>query len=111
AALENLIDNAVKFTARGTVRFDVSWKQAGASKIRLMFAVTDSGIGLTADEISKLFRPFSQANESISRRFGGSGLGLTLVRRLARAMGGDLTVTSRPKAGSAFTLSVTVAPA
>lgn len=105
AAVENLIDNAVKFTARGTVTLRVS-ASAASGRMRLAFAVADSGIGLKPAEIKKLFRPFAQASEEVSRRYGGTGLGLTLVRRLARAMGGDLDVTSRPGKGSTFRLHV-----
>jgi CheY-like chemotaxis protein len=70
--------------------------------------VADSGIGLTASEIRKLFRPFTQANEAVARRYGGTGLGLSLVKRLARAMGGDLSVSSKPGQGSTFHLHVLV---
>lgn len=108
AALENLIDNAVKFTARGSVKLDVSSAPLAHGRARLIFAVTDSGIGLSPDEIHKLFRPFSQASESVSRRYGGTGLGLTLVKRLAKAMGGDLTVTSKHGRGSTFRLTLVV---
>ena len=108
AALENLIDNAVKFTQQGEVGLTVRSEPVGAA-LRLMFAVSDSGIGMTASEIKRLFRPFTQAHEGIAKRFGGTGLGLSLVKRLARAMGGDLTVTSTPGRGSTFELTVVVA--
>lgn len=108
AALENLIDNAVKFTAQGSVTLAVAARPATRNRVRLAFDVTDSGIGLRDSEIRKLFRPFSQASEDVSRRYGGTGLGLTLVKRLAKAMGGNLTVTSRLAEGSTFHLSVTV---
>ncbi len=108
AAIENLVDNAVKFTARGGIALEVSGAAATAGRVRLIFAVTDSGIGLKPDEIKKLFRPFAQASEAVSRRYGGAGLGLTLVKRLAEAMGGDLTVTSKPGRGSTFRLAVVV---
>jgi signal transduction histidine kinase len=107
AALENLIDNAVKFTGRGSVRFAAPAK-GSARKVRLVFTVSDSGIGLSAAEISRLFRPFAQASEATARRYGGAGLGLAFVKRVAKAMGGDLTVTSKPGGGSRFRLSVTV---
>ena len=111
AALENLIDNAVKFTEHGRVGLSVSAARAARRRHRLSFAVTDSGIGLSKAEIARLFRPFRQANADIARRFGGSGLGLAFARRLAKAMGGDLTVKSRERRGSTFTLSVTLAEA
>lgn len=107
AAIENLIDNAVKFTARGGIKFKASAKPAG-KKIRLTFSVGDTGAGLTAAEIRRLFRPFTQASKQVSRRYGGTGLGLALVKRFARAMGGNLTVTSKPGRGSIFVLSVNV---
>src|SRR5262245_40565961 len=107
AALENLIDNAVKFTERGSVRLAVASEPAGRGKVRLVFTVTDSGIGLSAAEIKGLFRPFAQANEQIARRYGGAGLGLAFVKRIARAMGGDLTLASEPDRGSRFRLTVT----
>ncbi len=108
AAVENLIDNAVKFTARGTVALAVTSTRAPRGRTRLQFAVTDSGIGLKPEEMRKLFRPFAQASEAVTRRYGGTGLGLSLVKRIARAMGGDLTVKSRPGRGSTFALTVTV---
>ena len=110
AALENLIDNAVKFTEQGKVSFSVSTEQGEDKRLRLIFTVADSGIGLSAAEIQRLFRPFTQANPDIARRFGGAGLGLAFVKRLAGAMGGDLTVSSAPQAGSQFRLTVQVAP-
>ena len=106
AAIENLIDNAVKFTERGAVRFDVRASRSGRGRAKLLFTVTDSGIGLTRAEIKRLFRPFSQANAEIARRYGGSGLGLAVVKSLARLMGGDLTVTSTPGAGASFRLAI-----
>jgi CheY-like chemotaxis protein/nitrogen-specific signal transduction histidine kinase len=108
AALENLVDNAVKFTERGRVGLDVSSEKAAGDKVRLVFTVSDSGIGLTAAEIKRLFRPFAQANEGIARRYGGAGLGLTFVKRIAKAMGGDLAVASGRGSGSRFRLSVMV---
>ena len=107
AALENLIDNAVKFTLRGSVDLKVSAKpRAGGTQ--LTFEVADSGIGLSPAEIKRLFKPFSQAHAGIPRRYGGSGLGLSLVKRMARAMKGDLGVTSTPGRGSIFKLTVTL---
>jgi len=111
AALENLVDNAVKFTEQGNVTLQVSPLRAAKGKIGVAFAVSDSGIGLTLSEIKRLFRPFSQANVSIASRFGGTGLGLSSVKQLARAMGGDIVVTQRRGGGTIFTLSVVMSPA
>jgi CheY-like chemotaxis protein/nitrogen-specific signal transduction histidine kinase len=109
AALENLIDNAVKFTERGVVSFAVVARRARGKRHRLVFEVRDSGIGLTAAEIKQLFRPFAQANADIATRYGGSGLGLVFVRRVAAAMGGGLKITSRAGRGTTFRLEVLVA--
>lgn len=114
AALENLIDNAVKFTEQGSVGLKVAMadRAPGArdtsrnGKALAVFEVSDSGIGLSLQEVKRLFRPFSQANLSIASRFGGAGLGLSSVRQLARAMGGDAAVIPRPDGGTTFTLTV-----
>ena len=108
AALENLVDNAVKFTQQGTVTFAAAAEPAARKRIRLMFTVVDSGIGMSPAESRRLFRPFAQASAEISRRYGGAGLGLSFVKRLARAMGGDLTIVSKKGAGSTFQLTVLV---
>jgi signal transduction histidine kinase len=100
AALENLIDNAVKFTERGAVRLEARASPAGRGLTRLVVAVHDSGIGLKPAEIKRLFRPFAQASAEIARHYGGSGLGLAIVKRLAKLMGGDLTVATRRRARS-----------
>jgi two-component system, sensor histidine kinase len=105
AAIEDLIDNAVKFTERGSVELAVQAERLARGAIRLVFTITDTGIGLKADEIKRLFRPFAQANADIARRYGGSGLGLAVVKALAKRMGGDLTVTSAPGRGSSFRFS------
>jgi CheY-like chemotaxis protein len=113
AALENLIDNAVKFTEAGGVAFEAQPARVGKAhaktnakgKVGVAFAVSDSGIGLTLQEIKRLFRPFSQANVSIASRFGGAGLGLSSVKQLARSMGGDIAVAPR-RGGATFTLTV-----
>jgi CheY-like chemotaxis protein/nitrogen-specific signal transduction histidine kinase len=109
AALENLIDNAVKFTDQGGVALSVTPVRGANGKAGIAFAVSDSGIGLTLKEIERLFRPFSQANVSIASRFGGAGLGLSSVKQLARAMGGDIAVAPRKGGGTTFTLMVTLA--
>lgn len=106
AALENLIDNAVKFTPAGEVGLGVRTMPGPRDTLRVAFAVSDSGIGLSLAEIRRLFKPFSQANVSIASRFGGAGLGLSSVKQLARAMGGDVTAVQRPGGGTTFTLTV-----
>jgi CheY-like chemotaxis protein len=106
AALENLADNAVKFTGTGGVSFAAGTEPAGKGKVRLTFAMTDSGIGLDKKDLARLFKPFAQASAEVARRYGGAGLGLVFVKRLAKAMGGNLTVTSKPGSGSTFRLSV-----
>jgi CheY-like chemotaxis protein len=111
AALENLIDNAVKFTEAGGVALVVKPMRGVKGKVAIAFAVSDSGIGLTLGEIKRLFRPFSQANVGIASRFGGAGLGLSSVKALARAMGGDIIVASRRGGGTTFTLTVTLSRA
>jgi signal transduction histidine kinase/CheY-like chemotaxis protein len=111
AALENLIDNAAKFTEQGGVALKVSMLRGVKGRVGVAFAVSDSGIGLTLPEIKRLFRPFSQANVSIASRFGGAGLGLSSVKQLARAMGGDIVITPRRGGGTTFTLTVAFARA
>lgn len=115
AALENLIDNAVKFTDQGGVALAVTpWRRSAKDKgkakgtVGVAFAVSDSGIGLTMAEIKRLFRPFTQANVTIASRFGGAGLGLSSVKQLARAMGGDIIVAPRRGGGATFTLTVSL---
>jgi CheY-like chemotaxis protein len=111
AALENLIDNAVKFTERGRVALAIGMARRSRGSYRLTVTVTDSGIGLSRAEIARLFRPFGQGNADVARRFGGSGLGLAFVRRVARAMGGNLTVESRVGGGSTFRFTAMLADA
>jgi CheY-like chemotaxis protein len=111
AALENLVDNAVKFTASGNVALNVTPQRSAKGKVGVSFVVSDSGIGLSLAEIKRLFRPFSQANVSIASRFGGAGLGLSSVKQLSRAMGGDVVITQRRGGGTTFTLTVILARA
>ena len=106
AAIENLMANAVKFTERGKVGLRIAATPLPRGKLRLSFAVSDSGIGISDAEIARLFRPFAQASSEIGQKFGGSGLGLVQVRRLARSMHGDLEVESTPGRGSTFRLIV-----
>lgn len=108
AALENLIDNAVKFTTQGEVTLSLTVTSVTQDEIGIAFAVSDSGIGLSLADIKRLFKPFSQANVSIASRFGGAGLGLSSVKQLARAMGGDVTASQRTDGGATFTLTATL---
>ena len=105
AALENLLDNAVKFTAQGDVRLAVGVAPAKSGHVKLTLQISDSGIGLSRAEIKRLFRPYSQANADIALRYGGAGLGLAVVKRLAKLMGGDLAATSTPGSGSTFSFT------
>jgi signal transduction histidine kinase/HPt (histidine-containing phosphotransfer) domain-containing protein len=101
--LVNLLSNAVKFTERGHVVLRITSQGA-----RHVFEVSDTGIGLTPEQISRLFQPFEQADNSSTRRHGGTGLGLVISRHLAREMGGDITVRSTPGQRSTFSFSVTL---
>jgi signal transduction histidine kinase/putative methionine-R-sulfoxide reductase with GAF domain len=100
--LLNLLSNACKFTKEGEVALRVRKVADGRDWVEL--AVADTGIGLTAEQQAKLFQEFTQADSLTARRYGGTGLGLALSRKLARMMGGDVTVTSEPRKGSVFTL-------
>lgn len=100
--LFNLVGNAIKFTETGEVILDVRQEPAPVKMVRLRFSVRDTGIGMTPEQKKKLFVPFSQADETISRRYGGTGLGLSICFRLIELMGGRLDVTSTPGSGSEF---------
>jgi signal transduction histidine kinase len=100
--LLNLLSNACKFTKAGEVKLAARKVSNGSHFVE--FAVSDTGIGMTAEQQAKLFEEFSQADVTTAQRFGGTGLGLALSRKLARMMGGDVTVTSEPGKGSVFTV-------
>jgi signal transduction histidine kinase/DNA-binding response OmpR family regulator len=100
--LLNLAGNALKFTPSGSVTISVKMIEDDGADVRLSFSVADTGIGIAAKDMAKLFDAFEQADSSISRRFGGSGLGLAISRQLVRQMGGDIKVESRPGLGSVF---------
>jgi signal transduction histidine kinase len=100
--LLNLLSNACKFTKAGEVRLAARKVRNGSSVVE--FAVSDTGIGMTAEQQAKLFEEFSQADATTTQRFGGTGLGLAITRKLARMMGGDVTVASEPGKGSVFTV-------
>jgi len=104
--LLNLLSNACKFTKEGEVALRVR-KVAGRGNW-IEFVVSDTGIGMTPEHLAKLFEEFSQADSLTARRYGGTGLGLAITRKLARMMGGDVTVTSEPGKGSVFTVRLPV---
>ncbi len=108
--LLNLLSNACKFTSNGTIRLHAERGMAEGEAV-VVFTVSDSGIGMTPAQMERVFQPFVQADASTTRRYGGTGLGLAITRRLARIMGGDVTVSSSPGEGSKFTLIVPAGPA
>jgi|SRR6478672_1250741 len=104
--IHNLLSNAVKFTDRGDVNYVVRGERLAENRVRFDFAVTDSGAGISPEDLARLFQPFTQVDGSSTRRFGGTGLGLTIARRMANIMDGDISVTSTVGEGSTFTFSV-----
>lgn len=104
--LINLLANAIKFTERGEVVFKITVSQADQSQVRLLFCVTDTGIGMSEHDLDKLFQPFSQVDGSITRRFGGTGLGLAISQNLLQLMGSKFSVTSAPGKGSSFSFEL-----
>jgi two-component system, sensor histidine kinase len=105
--LLNVIGNAIKFTTKGKVRVDVNLTSASLQSDTLKVLVQDDGVGLSREQISRLFQPFSQGDASTRRQFGGTGLGLAISRRLARALGGDIRlVNSTPGGGSTFEIKI-----
>ncbi|VTU18244.1 Autoinducer 2 sensor kinase/phosphatase LuxQ [Variovorax sp. SRS16] len=100
--LVNLLSNAIKFTAEGSVRLNVQVLERVESKVRLRLCVTDTGVGIEASVLGRLFTPFMQADTSTTRRFGGTGLGLSIVKQLVELMGGEIGVRSTPGSGSEF---------
>jgi PAS domain S-box-containing protein len=104
--LVNLVGNAVKFTEIGGVSIVMQMDHGVALESKLRIDVTDTGIGLTEEQIGLIFKPFSQADGSVSRRFGGTGLGLAISQRLAKILGGDISVNSVLGKGSTFSLKV-----
>ncbi|MEG4025721.1 urea ABC transporter substrate-binding protein [Microcoleus sp. S13C4] len=124
-ALLNLVTNAAKFTDRGKITINV-WKEEGevlpsgnseelsadpsrCQQPSIVFQVTDTGIGMTDDQVSRLFGAFTQADDSTTRKYGGTGLGLTISRRFCQMMGGDITVESEFNCGSSFTIRLPIA--
>lgn len=106
--LVNLVGNAIKFTEIGSIRITVRLDDAASGLSELTFDVSDTGIGISPDHVAELFQPFVQAESSTTRKYGGSGLGLSISKRLANMLGGDIVVTSRLGEGSTFSLSLPV---
>jgi signal transduction histidine kinase/CheY-like chemotaxis protein len=104
--VQNLLSNAVKFTDRGEIHYKVRGRRISERRVGFEFSVTDSGSGISREDLERLFHPFTQVDNSSTRRFGGTGLGLTIARRMAQIMGGDISVSSRLGQGSTFTLSI-----
>lgn len=101
--LLNLLSNACKFTERGEIRLTAKREADGSAKW-LVFTVADSGIGMTEEQLGRLFQEFSQADSSTTRKYGGTGLGLAISQHLCRAMGGEITVKSAPSRGAVFSV-------
>jgi len=109
--LINIVGNAIKFTAKGSVDVRIRPVMSGTRSL-LAFTVTDTGTGIRPDQVNKLFAPFSQADVSTKRKYGGTGLGLVLSKRFANLLGGDVVLTeSTPDKGSTFTITIDPGPA
>lgn len=106
--LVNLIGNAIKFTNQGHVKVSMSYGENAKNQLR--FDVQDTGIGMTPQQAANAFDPFMQADASVTRRFGGTGLGLPISKRLAQMLGGDITLTSTPGTGSTFSFTIDAGP-
>ena len=104
--LINLLGNAVKFTHRGEIFLQVKLLHMNAANVELCFELRDTGIGIPPDKLERLFKPFSQVDSSTTRKYGGTGLGLAICEKLVTLMGGSITVTSKPNAGTTFTFTI-----
>jgi two-component system, sensor histidine kinase and response regulator len=104
--LTNFVNNSVKFTERGEIRLNIELLERTGDKVQLKFSVRDTGIGMTREQSAKLFQPFVQADSSTTRKHGGTGLGLTICRRLVELMGGRVWLESEPGVGSIFFFTV-----
>ena len=102
----HLLSNAIKFTEKGKVSIFLSTKLGVNGRNQLCVAVSDTGIGMSEDELVNIFSKYTQANSSISRKYGGTGLGLSICRDLAQLMQGDVSVESQINVGSIFTLTL-----
>ena len=103
--LTNLCSNAIKFSDSGEIIISAKQLEQADGRVTLRFSVRDRGIGMSADQIGRLFQPFSQADSSTTRKYGGTGLGLAICRQLVALMGGEISVTSEPGQGSEFVFS------
>lgn len=108
--LLNLTNNAVKFTEKGSVSITIRSERTQGDRLLVAFSVKDTGIGMSEEQLERLFVPFDQGDATISRRFGGSGLGLSIVKSLTDLMGGDVSVTSEQGKGSVFTVRLPLEP-
>jgi len=106
--LINLVNNALKFTEEGAIVLASKVVEKSDSRVTLEFQVSDTGIGMSTEQMSRLFRPFTQADESTTRKYGGTGLGLSICKRVVELMGGDIRVASEPNKGSTFSFTVDV---
>ncbi len=104
--ITNLVNNSVKFTEKGEIRLKIELLERTGGKVQLRFSIHDSGIGMTREQAARLFQPFSQADMSTTRKHGGTGLGLTICKRLVELMGGHIWLESEPGVGSTFTFTV-----
>ena len=104
--LMNLVGNAIKFTETGSVRISIRHKTGDRAQPKLQFEVIDSGVGIALDNLPRLFQPFTQADASTTRRYGGTGLGLTISKRMTEMLNGELTVSSQPGRGSTFAATI-----
>ncbi|MDR0315967.1 MAG: response regulator [Treponema sp.] len=105
--LVNFLSNAIKFTNVGMVKVSTSVKHSTNTHSTIFFEITDSGIGMTSEQVSKIFEPFIQGDSSTTRKYGGTGLGLSITKKIIEAMGGELSVESIPDLGSKFSFELT----
>jgi two-component system, sensor histidine kinase and response regulator len=106
--LNNMVSNAVKFTSTGKIEVSTELVSQTSDKAKIKFVISDTGIGMTPDQIARLFQPFTQADSSTTRKYGGTGLGLIISKQLTKLMGGDIIVESTPGVGSTFIVIVVI---
>src|SRR5262249_26772583 len=106
--LVNLVGNAIKFTDQGEVALHGILRSESANKVNIEFTISDTGIGLTEKEQQYIFKPFTQVDQSSSRKYGGAGLGLTISKQLVELMGGEIGVRSTKEKGSSFWVSLSL---